>query len=172
MINFSFIIKYLLTALWVILLQISILDNLQLSDLTYIPAYLILMIALPKTVRVIPLMIISFLTGMLLDYLSGSAGSITATLVLISVLRSIIIRKIIPYEVLNRTQSITVKRVGIRAYLGYTLLLVLIFNSALFMLESLMFLPTIKLISKIALSTAVTIPVIIALNYMMFDNFD
>lgn len=172
MIDSNFLLKYILTAIWVIVLQISIFDNLMLSDLTYIPAYLILIIALPKSVRAIPLMIIFFLTGMLLDYFSGSAGSITATLVLLSAIRPLIIRKVVPYDALNKTQSITIKRLGVRTYIGYTLLIIFLFNTTLFMLESLMFLPTIKLISKIAISTIVTAPVIIAINFMMFDNFD
>lgn len=172
MINFTFFIKYFLTALWVILIQISIFDNLLFSDMTYIPAYLILIIALPKSVRTISLMIIFFITGMLLDYLSGSAGSITATLVALSVIRPVLIRKVIPYEILNTTQSITSRRVGFKTYIGYVLLMVFAFNGILFLLEGLLFLPTLKLISKIVLSTIVTIPVIVALNYMMFDNFD
>ena len=170
--NFTFMLKFCITAVWIIIIQVAIFDNLLLSNFVYIPAYLILFITMPRSVKTIPMMIISFALGMFMDYVSGSDGAITSAMVTLSLIRPFFIKYIIPLELISGTQTIKYRYVGFKKYISYISAVLLTFNVLLFALEGLSFFSIEVIIYKTVLSTITTIPVMLALQLFIFDKYE
>lgn len=167
-----FILKFFWATVWVLIMQIAIFDNLLISNFVYIPAYLVLFVTMPRIIKTIPMMIISFALGTLIDYLSGSEGLITSVLVTLSVIRPHLVKFIVPMELVSGTQTIKYKYVWFRRYIIYVTVMVVMFNVLLFAIEGILFLPFETVLYKTVLSTVATIPVMLTLQLFIFDKYE
>ena len=172
MINISTISKYIITIIWILLLQITLLDNLIISQYVYIPAYLLFIISLPKNNKSIKAMTIAFIYGMFIDYYSGTNGAITAALVFTTAIRSFIICKIVVNDPNMYNKSLKIKNFSLKNYVIYVLIMVLIFNISLVLIENYATISFVYVVKKILLSTIFTVPIILLFQYIVYDNFD
>ncbi len=172
MININKISKYIITIIWILLLQITLFDNLLISQYVYIPVYLLFIISIPKRVKSINAMIISFIYGLIIDHYTGSGGAITSALVLTAAIRGYVISKVIFIDSNINNKSVTIKYTNPSNYILYISIIILVFNTSLALIEGIPLLSPTYIITKIGLSTIVTIPIIALLQYVIYDNFD
>ena len=147
--------KFILLIPAYVLLQVLVLN--QILFYAYINPflYVILIITLPLKTPKWFLLIYAFFLGFSIDLFSSSLGFHSTATILIAFLKPFISKITIPHNILGDTDKITLKKIGNKAYITFSILLILIHNSCLFIIEHLNF--NIAIAGKILASSIVTL---------------
>ena len=147
--------KFILLIPAYVLLQVLVLN--QILFYAYINPflYVILIITLPLKTPKWFLLIYAFFLGFLIDLFSSSLGFHSTATILIAFLKPFISKITIPHNILGDTDNITLKKIGNKAYITFSILLILIHNSCLFIIQHLNF--NIAIAGKILASSIVTL---------------
>jgi len=147
--------KFILLIPAYVLLQVLVLN--QILFYAYINPflYVILIITLPLKTPKWFLLIYAFFLGFIIDLFSSSLGFHSTATILIAFLKPFISKITIPHNILGDTDKITLKKIGNKAYITFSILLILIHNSCLFIIEHLNF--NIAIAGKILASSIVTL---------------
>jgi rod shape-determining protein MreD len=121
--------------------------------------YVILIISLPFKTPKWFLLIYAFLLGFSIDLFSGSLGFHSTATILIAFAKPFIGKITIPHNILGDTDEITLKKVGNKAFITFSLSLIIIHNSCLFITEHLNI--SLALFSKIMASSLVTLIIVL-----------
>jgi len=158
-------LRYILLTPIYILVQILVLN--QVLFFAYINPflYLLLIITLPLKIPKWFLLIYAFLLGFLIDLFSSSLGFHSTACVLIAFLKPLISKITIPHNILGDLDDITIHKIGIKAYIIFSLLLIIIHNSCLFILEHLTL--NLNILSKIFASSFITLIIILITQLLM-----
>ena len=155
----KYFIKYLgLLPLYVVI-QVVILNEVLFSAYINPFLYVILIINLPLKTPKWFLLIYAFLLGLSIDLLSGSLGFHSTATILIAFIKPLISKITIAYNILAETDEITLKKVGNKAFITFSLFLILIHNSCLFITEHLSL--TLAIFGKIMASSLVTLIIVL-----------
>ena len=151
--------KYLFLLPVYVLLQALVLNQILFS--TYINPflYVILIISLPLKTPKWFLLFYAFLLGFLIDIFSGSLGFHSTATILIAFFKPFISKITIPHNILADTDEITLKKIGNKAFITFSLFLILIHNSCLFIIEHLSF--DLAIAGKILASSIVTLIIVL-----------
>ncbi|MDR3652875.1 MAG: rod shape-determining protein MreD [Paludibacter sp.] len=143
-----------------VLFQVLVLDNIQFLGFVNPYLYILFIIALPvQTPRWFSL-ILAFVIGITVGIFSNIPGPHAFATVLVAFSRDGIIKLFTQIEEGNNPTP-SFYTFGVSAYIKYVVLLVLIHNFTLFILESFSFINFWLLLSKIILSSVVTILLIL-----------
>jgi rod shape-determining protein MreD len=161
-------IKYLGLLPLYVLLQVIVLNEVFFS--TYINPflYVVLIISLPFKTPNWFLLIYAFLLGFSIDLFSGSLGFHSTATILIAFIKPFISKITIPHNILGDTDEITLKKVGNKAFITFSLFLILIHNSCLFITEHLSV--SLALFGKIMASSLVTLIIVLITQFFQHEK--
>ena len=156
-------LQNILRFIFLILLQVFILDNIQFMGYINPMIYVLFILSLPVRFPKWALLILAFIMGLIIDVFSNTAGMHSFALVFAAFLRTPVINIFTSIdEGSNPTPSF--HTFGVSAYVKYVVILVLIHHFILFFIESFSFLNLTLLIPKIIISSTVTILLILGLQ--------
>ena len=156
-------LQNILRFIFLILLQVFILDNIQFMGYINPMIYVLFILSLPVRFPKWALLILAFIMGLIIDVFSNTAGMHSFALVFADFLRTPVINIFTSIdEGSNPTPSF--HTFGVSAYVKYVVILVLIHHFILFFIESFSFLHLTLLIPKIIISSTVTILLILGLQ--------
>ena len=164
----NYIIKYLGILPFYILLQVLVLNEVLFSSYLNPFLYVLLIITLPLKTPKWFLLSYAFLLGFSIDLFSVSLGFHSTATVLIAFAKPLISKITIPHNILAETDEITLKKVGNKSFITFSLFLVLIHNSCLFITEHLSF--NLDLLGKIVASSVITLIVILITQLFQQDK--
>ena len=151
--------KYLFLLPGYVLLQALVLNQVLFSAYINPFLYVILIISLPLKTPKWFLLFYAFLLGFFIDLFSGSLGFHSTATILIAFLKPFISKITIPHNILGDTDEITLKKIGKKAFITFSLFLIFIHNSCLFIIEHLSF--NLAIAGKILASSIVTLIIVL-----------
>tara|TARA_B100000767_G_scaffold188888_1_gene176229 strand:- start:116 stop:601 length:486 start_codon:yes stop_codon:yes gene_type:complete len=151
--------KYLFLLSVYVLLQVLVLNQVLFSAYINPFLYVILIISLPLNTPKWFLLFYAFLLGFFIDIFSGSLGFHSTATILIAFFKPFISKITIPHNILGDTDDITLKKIGNKAFITFSLFLILIHNSCLFIIEHLSF--NLAIAGKILASSIVTLIIVL-----------
>ena len=161
-------IKYLGLLPLYVLIQVLVLNEILFSAYINPFLYLILIISLPLKTPKWFILIYAFLLGFSIDIFVGSLGFHSTATILIASIKPFISKITIPYNILAETDEITLKKIGNKAFITFSLFLILIHNSCLFITEHLNI--NLALFGKIIASSFVTLIIILIAQLFQPDK--
>ena len=155
-------LQNILSFVILILFQVLALNNIQFLGFINPYIYILFIIALPvRTPRWLSL-ILAFILGLTIDIFSNTLGMHAFATILIAFLRNGILNLFIVLEE-NDNPSPSIRSIGVAAYVKYLILMVFIHHFSLFFLEAFSFTHPGLVLSKIALSSLVTILILLGI---------
>jgi len=151
--------KYLFLIPVYVLLQALVLNQILFSSYINPFLYVILIISLPLKTPNWFLLFYAFLLGFFIDIFSGSLGFHSTATILIAFFKPFISKITIPHNILADTDEITLKKIGNKAFITFSLFLILIHNSCLFIIEHLNL--NLAIAGKILASSIVTLIIVL-----------
>jgi rod shape-determining protein MreD len=148
-----------------ILLQVLVLNNIQFSGFVNPYVYIMIVLLLPSVIPSWLLLIISFLTGLIIDLFSGSPGMHASATLIAGFSRPFVLRIISPRDGYEAGSDLSMAAYGFRWFFIYTGIIVLIHHSALFFLEVFRFTDFFRTIFRIVLSSLFTVGFILIIEY-------
>ena len=167
----SFILKYIIRFVFLITLQVLVLNNIFFMGYINPYIYILFILLLPfDTPRWLNL-ILAFCLGMSVDAFQNTMGLHTFSCVLIAYCRRHILHFLLP-QLKNKKQSnleFSLQEFGLQRALFYTGSLVFIHHFSLFILESFQ-LELIGVLLRTLLSSIVSITLLIIIQYLLFKE--
>ena len=159
------ILRFSLIFILLILLQILLFNNIQFSGYVNPYVYLMFILILPVEIPSWLLLLLSFLTGLIMDFFSNSPGMHTFATVLAGFVRPYILRVISPRDGYEPGSAPSMLTYGFRWFLIYTLLFVLIHHTALFYIEVFRFTDFFRTMLRVLLSSLFSVIFILLFEY-------
>lgn len=159
------IVRYTIIFIILILLQVLLFNNIQFSGYVNPNVYLLLILLLPVEIPSWLLLIVSFFTGLIVDFFSGTPGIHASSTVLAGFVRPHILRLISPRDGYEPGATPSMIIYGFRWFLIYTAIIVLIHHFALFYLEVFRFADFFRTLLRVLLSSLFSITFILLAEY-------
>jgi rod shape-determining protein MreD len=159
------ILRFALIFILLILLQILLLNNIQFSGYVNPYVYMMFILLLPVEISSWILLLLSFATGLIMDFFSGSPGMHTSATVLAGFVRPYVLRVISPRDGYEPGSDPSMLIYGFRWFLSYTLLMVLIHHTTLFYLEVFRFADFFRTMLRVILSTFFSMSFILLIEF-------
>jgi rod shape-determining protein MreD len=140
-------------------------NNIQFSGYVNPNVYLLLILLLPVEIPSWLLLIVSFFTGLIVDFFSGTPGIHASSTVLAGFVRPHILRLISPRDGYEPGATPSMIIYGFRWFLIYTAIIVLIHHFALFYLEVFRFADFFRTLLRVLLSSLFSITFILLAEY-------
>jgi rod shape-determining protein MreD len=159
------VIRYSIIFIILILLQVLLFNNIQFSG--YINPYVYIMLILLLPVEIAPwlLLLISFFTGLTIDFFTGTPGMHAFATVLAGFSRPNVLRLISPRDGYETGAMPSMNIYGFRWFLFYTIAIVLIHHIALFYLEVFRFADFFRTLLRVLLSSFFSVTFILLAEY-------
>ncbi len=162
--------KYIALTPLFIVIQIFILNDVFFANLTNPFLYIILIITIPKNTPKWFLLIFAFQLGFFIDLFSNSLGYHSTACVLIAFLRPIIIELIIPNNIINELDQISMQKLGFKSFFIYSFILILIHHTTLLFLEYFDLGILFSIILKIIISSFISLILICITQLFFYRN--
>lgn len=160
------ILKFGLFFIILLLLQVLLFNNIQFSGYINPYIYILFILLLPVEIPGWLLLIISFFTGLTIDFFSGSPGMHTSSTVLAGFVRPYILSVIAPRDGYESEGNPSMYAYGFRWFLIYTIVIVVVHHTALFYLEVFRFTDFFRTLLRVLLSSLFSITFILLLEYI------
>ena len=159
------IIRYTVIFIILILLQVLLFNNIQFSGFINPYVYVMFILLLPVEISPWLLLLISFFTGLIIDFFSGTPGLHASATVLAGFVRPYVLRLISPRDGYEPGVIPSMEIYGFRWFLFYTAIIVLTHHFALFYLEVFRFTDFLRTILRVVLSSIFSIIFILLAEY-------
>lgn len=159
------ILRFGLIFVVLILLQVLLFNNIQFSGYVNPYIYLMFIILLPVEIPAWLLLLLSFVTGGIIDFFSGSPGMHSSATVLAGFVRPYVLRLISPRDGYEPNSDPSMIIYGFRWFLIYTVFIVLVHHTALFYLEVFRFTDFFRTLGRVLLSSAFSITFILLFEF-------
>ena len=159
------ILRFGLIFILLILVQVLLLNNIQFSGYINPYVYIMFILLLPIEIPSWLLLLLSFSTGLIIDFFSGSPGMHTSATVLAGFVRPYILRIISPKDGYDSGSDPSMLIYGFRWFFFYTLLMVLVHHTALFYLEIFRFADFFRTMLRVLLSTMFSMAFILLIEF-------
>ena len=159
------ILRFGLIFILLMVLQVVLFNNIQFSGYVNPYIYIMFIILLPVEIPSWLLLLLSFGTGMLLDLFSGSPGMHSSATLLAGFVRPYILRIISPRDGYEARSEPSMLNYGLRWFLSYTVLIVLVHHTALFYLEVFRFADFFRTMARVLLSSVFTVSFIVLIEF-------
>lgn len=159
------IIRFGLIFILLILLQVLLFNNIQFSGYVNPYIYLMFILLLPVEIPAWLLLLLSFVTGVIIDFFSGSPGMHSAATVLAGFVRPYILRLIAPRDGYEPNSDPSMFIYGFRWFLIYTVVIVFVHHTALFYLEVFRFTDFFRTLGRVMLSSVFSITFILLFEF-------
>ena len=159
------VLRFCLIFVLLILLQVLLFNNIEFSGYVNPYVYVMFILLLPIEIPSWLLLLLSFGTGLIIDFFSGSPGMHTSSTVLIGFVRPYVLRLVSPRDGYESGSDPSMLAYGFRWFATYTLLMVLIHHTALFYLEVFRFAGFFRTLLRVILSTLFSITFILLIEF-------
>ena len=159
------ILRFSLIFVVLILLQVLIFNNIQFSGYINPYIYIMFIILLPVEIPSWLLLLLSFMTGIIIDLFAGSPGMHSSASVLAGFARPAVLRIVSPRDGYEPRSEPSMLNYGFRWFLTYTLLIVLVHHTALFYLEVFRFADFFRTLLRVLLSSLFTTVFIVLIEF-------
>lgn len=159
------LLRYGLTFIALILLQLLVMNNIQFSGYVNPYIYVMIILLIPVEISAWLLLIIAFLTGLLIDIFSGSPGMHASATVLAGFVRPFVLRIISPRDGYESGATPSMLTYGFRWYLLYTVIIIVVHHTALFYLEVFRFTDFFRTLTRVLLSSLFSVTFILFAEY-------
>lgn len=159
------IFRFGLIFILLILLQVLLFNNIQFSGYVNPYIYLMFIMLLPVEIPAWLLLLLSFFTGAIIDFFSGSPGMHSSATVLAGFVRPYVLRLISPRDGYEPNSDPSMTIYGFRWFLIYTIFIVLVHHTALFYLEVFRFTDFFRTLGRVILSSAFSITFILLFEF-------
>lgn len=153
-----------------VLLQVLILNNIQLSGFINPYIYILFILLLPFETPAWLLLILGFVTGLTIDIFSGTIGMHATATTLAAYSRPFILTLLSPRDGYENRTAPTLKYYGIAWIIKYSIVIILIHHSTLFFIEIFRFSGFFYTMLRILISSAFTFVLIILSQFLFFKK--
>ncbi|MCJ7449790.1 MAG: rod shape-determining protein MreD [Bacteroidales bacterium] len=158
-------LRFGLIFILLILFQVLLFNNIQFSGYVNPYVYIMFILLLPIELPAWLLLILSFITGLIIDFFSGSLGMHTASSVLAGFVRPYVLQILSPRDGYEPGSEPSIIIYGFRWFLIYTIIIVLIHHTALFFLEVFRFTEFFRTLLRVLLSSLFSVTFILFIDY-------
>ena len=159
------ILRFSIIFILLILLQVVLFDNIQFSGYVNPYVYIMFILLLPMEIPSWVLLLLSFITGLIMDFFLGSPGMHTFATVLTGFVRPTILSVISPRDGYEPRSEPSLLAYGFRWFLIYTILAVLVHHTALFYIEVFRFSYFFRTLLRVLLSSVFTVTFILLIEF-------
>lgn len=159
------ILRFSLIFILLMLLQVLIFNNIQFSGYVNPYIYIMFILLLPVEIPSWLLLLLSFTTGLIMDFFSGSPGMHSSATVLAGFVRPYILRIVSPRDGYESRSEPSMMSYGFRWFLSYTILVVLVHHTVLFYLEVFRFADFFRTMLRVLLSSLFTVTFISVIEF-------
>jgi rod shape-determining protein MreD len=159
------ILRFGLIFILLILLQVLLFNNIQFSGYVNPYVYIMFILLLPIDIPSWLLLLLSFATGLIIDFYSGSPGMHCSATVLVGFVRPYVLRIVAPRDGYESGSDPSMLIYGFRWFLAYASLIVLIHHLALFYIEVFRFAGFFRTLFRVILSSMFSVTFILLIEY-------
>jgi len=159
------ILRFGLIFILLILLQLLLFNNIQFSGYVNPYVYIMFILLLPIDIPSWLLLILSFVTGLIIDFFSGSPGMHTSATVLAGFVRPYVLRIVSPRDGYESGSDPSMLNYGFRWFFFYAMLVVLVHHTALFYLEVFRFAEFFRTMLRVLLSSIFSLTFILLIEF-------
>lgn len=149
-------LKYPIRLVLLVLLQVLVLNNMNLGGYIHPYVYILFILLLPVQMNKNLVLFIAFFTGLTIDYFGNTLGLHAGASVLLAFARPGVLSLFFKPIDFMKSEEPGLRKVGVSGFFRYTLVLVFIHHSGLFIFETFQFSNFHLTLSRIGLSTLVT----------------
>jgi rod shape-determining protein MreD len=159
------ILRFVLIFVLLVLLQVLLFNNIQFSGYVNPYVYIMFILLLPLEIPSWLLLLLSFATGLTIDFFSGSPGMHTSATVLAGFIRPYVLRIVSPRDGYESGSDPSMVIYGFRWFFTYALLIVLVHHTTLFYLEVFRLADFFRTLLRVLLSTLFTMSFILLIEF-------
>lgn len=152
-----------------VLVQVFILNNMNINGYLNPYIYVLFILMLPVRINKSLLLILAFITGLTIDFFGNSLGLHAAATVLLAFARPGILSLMFKNTDFDVDEAAAVNRIGIRQFLAYSFVLILLHHTSLFLLEAFTFRDFHLILYKVLLSSILS-TLIIMISVLLFSK--
>jgi rod shape-determining protein MreD len=160
------IVRYALILILLLLLQILFFNNIQFSGYVNPYVYIMFILLLPVEMPAWLVLILSFLTGLTVDLFTSTPGMHASASLVAGFGRPYVLRIISPRDGYEPGASPSMMVYGLKWFLIYTSIIVLVHHLALFYLEVFRFADFFRTLLRVLLSSLFSVSFIVLLEYI------
>jgi rod shape-determining protein MreD len=159
------ILRFGIIFILLILLQVLLFNNIQFSGYVNPYVYIMFILLLPVEIPSWLLLLLSFATGLIIDFFTGSPGMHTSATVLAGFVRPYVLRIVSPRDGYESGSDPAMLTYGFRWFLTYALLIVLVHHTTLFYLEVFRLADFFRTMFRVLLSTLFSMTFILLIEF-------
>lgn len=159
------ILRYILVFIILIFIQVLVLNNIQFSGYVNPYIYIMMILLLPVEISPLILLVVSFLTGLTVDFFTGSTGMHAGATVFAGFVRPYILRIMSPRDGYEPGARPSMAVYGFRWFFIYSLIIVSVHHLVLFYLEVFRFDDFFRTLLRVILSTVFTLSIILLAEF-------
>ncbi len=163
-------LRNILRFLFVILIQVFVLNQIQFSGYINPYYYIIFILLLPIKTPAWLGMGLAFLLGFTIDIFSQSPGIHTASSVFIAFIRPSIILSLKTSSEINKDLEPNMGNMGVKWFISYTIIMIILHHTLYFFIEVFSFTSFINTIYRILISSIVTFITIIVAQLLTYNK--
>ncbi len=160
------ILRFTVIFILLLLLQVLLFNNIEFSGYVNPYIYIMFILLLPVEIPSWLLLILSFATGLVIDFFSGTPGMHCASMVLAGFIRPYVLRIISPRDGYEPGADPSMMIYGFRWFLIYASIIIVVHHLALFYLEVFRFADFFRTLFRVFLSSLFSITFILLLEFL------
>ncbi|HBL75167.1 MAG: rod shape-determining protein MreD [Bacteroidetes bacterium GWF2_42_66] len=164
------LIKYTIMFVVLVLIQVLVLNNIQLSGYINPFLYILFILLLPFQTPVYLLLFLGFILGLTIDIFGNTPGIHSSATVFLAFIRPYVLELISGRDNPETGFSPRMKTLGIAWFIKYTVILVLCHHIFLFYIEVFTFSGAFYTLLRCLLSSVLSIILVIISQYIIFKN--
>jgi rod shape-determining protein MreD len=161
----SSVLRFVLIFILLMTLQVLLFNNIQFSGYVNPYVYIMIILLLPLSIPSWLLLVLSFGTGLIMDFFSGTPGMHSSATVLAGFARPLVLRLISPRDGYDSGTAPSMLTFGFTWFFSYTVFIVLIHHTTLFYLEVFRFTDFFRTMLRVLLGSAFSITFILLIEY-------
>jgi hypothetical protein len=162
--------KYAFLFVVLVLVQVLILNNIQISGLINPYIYILFVLLLPFNIQGYLLLGFSFLIGITIDIFGNTPGIHAGATVLLGFIRPGLASLISSRELIEKGTTPNMAQLGVASFIKYVVISVLIHHLVLFFAETFSFSDILETILRWILSSLISILLILGSQFIIFKN--
>lgn len=164
------IIRNILRFIVLVLLQVIIIQNINLSSYIILLPYVMVILLLPFETNKLLVLFISFLLGVSIDYFYDSSGLHASACTIMGFSRYYVLKYVAPRDGYDVGVKPTVEDMGLAWFLSYAGTLIIVHHFVLFYLEVFRFAEFFSTLLRVVLSSAGTFGLIYLIQFLFFNK--
>lgn len=162
---YEFIILFLLTVLF----QVLLFDNLQISNYINIYMYIVALLLLPSRTPGAVVLIAGAALGAAIDMLSGMSGINSIALIFAAFIRGGVLKLFVGHDDLSDNIIPTSSRIGVGSFMLYSSVMIIINNAIIFYLDAIYIYSISAIVPKFLISCLATIFIVFLYQLPLFS---